>query len=155
LLPLLACLAAAVGFAPAPFPRPDRRADDRQRLDGVWEVKAITSRGLICVGIPGFAGVTFNLFRQDRVALAGGELRFQNRLYKFPYPSEPVAFRIGKAGQFDLAPEPGAPPSVPALYRLEDATLTLCFPADAGKGRPASFEGREHVVIVLERRGGP
>src|SRR5438045_4202080 len=43
LLLILAALAA--GFAPVPFPRPERRRTDQERMQGTWVLKAMTIDG--------------------------------------------------------------------------------------------------------------
>jgi uncharacterized protein (TIGR03067 family) len=54
----------------------------------------------------------------------------------------------------DLTPLPGVkgPETVPGIYGIAGDELTLCFPIDAEKGRPAKIEkGPDYFVIVANR----
>jgi uncharacterized protein (TIGR03067 family) len=140
---LLALLPA--GFAPAPFPRPDRGRADSPRLDGVYFVKSIEYQGSPWKGAM-MGGLLVH--QSAEVTIDRGEVRIhiQGRDPSDRRPSRSVIL-VHRGGKFDL---PQAPPLL-GIYHLEGGTLTLCFPDDARKGRPTSFD-RKFIVMVLGRR---
>jgi hypothetical protein len=144
---LLILAVLTLGFAPAPFPKPERTRDDLQRLDGVWFVRGMTARGSHASVIHQYNALYWR--RGDRVVLSGGELRFTDlgRIRAVERWAIQVQHR---SNGIDLLPTPGGRYRMLGIYRRDEGMLLLAF-RDPGRGRPESFSDREYV-IVLKRR---
>jgi uncharacterized protein (TIGR03067 family) len=118
-------------------------ANDRDRLQGEWQIVAITDAGEP-VPREKLKGLKF-VFEGDTLTMASAEKGAE--LEKFGFTLDPSS----KPKGIDLT-EKGT--AIPAIYELEGDTLRLCLPARTATERPAAFEskkGSKVSLIVLQR----
>jgi uncharacterized protein (TIGR03067 family) len=141
-LPLIAVL--LMGFAPIPFPKPDRRKSDLESLQGRW--KRVSSLMLgVEYGPPG-----------------GTTITIKGRHLHFPDPDDVFAITLNAKvipKQFDYEGVTSKTKHVVfrCIYRLEGNTLTIHhFPFPASEKRPTRFAGsHEPVMIQIFKRQKP
>ena len=136
LLLLLAALAA--GFAPAPFPRPERRRTDLEKMQGTWVLDS-----MLLDGRTSRRGGT-------RVTIEGDRLKYVNdgkvgveyvlTLSPSQRPREYVSRQVGTAVIFQ------------GLYSVQGHTLKFAYNG-SGESRPTAFEGmgRGRFLEVYKR----
>src|SRR4051812_17818381 len=141
--------ALVIGFAPAPLPKRDRAGYDRKRLDGVWFVETIKSRGSPVLATYWGDDLTFRL--KDRVTISGREVTFADYA-----PDQPARWAIqfhGGTNDFDFLPLAGGSYRLLGVYRLEEGrgTLALAF-RSVHSGRPRACSEEEVSFVLLTRR---
>lgn len=127
-------LVTALGFAPAPFPKPDTSKEDLEALQGHWRCVRIVVQGQTRYEGPGFHVMEFT----NHSVHWGGEwygitLNTTKRL---------------KALDFE-----GTFKSFEFCYHLDGETLLLC----RGDDRPTDFNAskRGRILYVYKRKSGP
>jgi uncharacterized protein (TIGR03067 family) len=141
---LIPVVVVLLGFAPAPFPRPERKKKvaDTEAIQGTWKVVLYEMRGGKLGGnlVVKVEKDRWHFYRDG----GGGALQpassYQLRLDP---AATPPAFDWSGVG----APNPGYIGS----YRLEEKRLTIIFGA-AGRPRPTDFNAGAEYRMVLERR---
>jgi uncharacterized protein (TIGR03067 family) len=144
---LIVLAALVLGFAPAPLPRRDRARDGRDRLEGVWYVKAIKFRDQDHWSNVYYGG-GLSFFPKEQLTISGGELTFADGTRN---PRRPARWTIqahGGTHDLDLEQQNG-PTRMLGIYRLEEGALSFCL-RPTSSGRPRAFS-RDEFVIVLTR----
>jgi uncharacterized protein (TIGR03067 family) len=134
----LVLVVLSAGFAPAPFPPTERKADLR-KMQGTWAVESYSIGGRK-VFVPHL-----------RVVIAYERLTFRDVDPKSKNWTEwPIRVDARQRPKnLDLQTRNGAPD--PGIYRLKGNTLTICisFP---GHRRPTGYEGKPgQWLLVLKR----
>src|SRR5262249_9085290 len=125
---LLVLAIAALGFAPAPLPRPDRgKAGDP--LSGTWVVKKIKHDGSTHWGASGLCNIIVSVSAE--VKFSDREMQVQELHVKNTRRLE-IELRKGLR-QVDFLERSSR--RTLGLYRVEGRTLTICF-ANTGQARP-------------------
>lgn len=131
----------ATGFAPAPFPRPDRGngAARLRSLEGVWVVKAITRGDVECFSVA--VGNDLMFVEEMRITISGSDFRQK------PAFSVTWSVRVRGPGQFDLLNNGEGQARALGRYWRGGETLVLTFQA-SGKDRPTTSSS-DNIQIVL------
>src|SRR5262249_43485264 len=139
-LALLVVAALSLGFAPAPFPRPQKNRTDLQKMQGLWNLVEERSEGQPRQPV-----------RQLQVTIRG----------------ERLAFVVGgkEADTWTLALDPAKKPRtldlkrenntnwvLPGLYAVDGDSLTLAF--NLFKVRPAEPSGKASMWMRFQRQKG-
>lgn len=146
---LIVLAALMLAFAPAPLPRRDRAREDRNRLDGVWYVKAIKFRDQEHWSNVYYSG-GLSFFPKERIEIAGGELTFRDQNNN---PRRPACWKLqAQRGTPDLDLEQAnGPTRMIGLYRLEEGTLSFCL-HPASSGRPRAFSSDQFVIVLTRHK---
>jgi uncharacterized protein (TIGR03067 family) len=138
----LLVVVACVGFAPAPFPRREKRQDDFQAIQGIWKVVVYESNG---------APLTNNNLR---VRIEGLNWHFYRENNGQKTPSSTYALRLepkASPAAFDWSqPHNVQNPMYIGSYLLERKRLTIVF-GNANQPRPTDFATRMGYRMVMER----
>jgi hypothetical protein len=143
---LLVLAATALGFAPAPLPRPDRGRSDRN-LDGIWVLKQVKYVGSTDYLGAGLGSAT--IYLNEEVTITAREMRVKPRDPKLERQRLRIPIEVQTAERLDLLQTQDL--RTRALYRVQGTTLTIAYPVSADRPRPTSFDNPNEVVIVFER----
>jgi uncharacterized protein (TIGR03067 family) len=160
LLPLLSVL--LLGFAPAPFAKPEPcRPSDLARLQGEWEVVEIAdSNGRTKLSEEG-TSITFIVKSNVvvvRLAEKGMRGDFEGRmtLDSEAVPKQ-VTWKLASAGVGEKLESVKDDVKLLGIYRLVGNDLTLCASEDKEQKRPDGFDvsGTSRNVLMVCRRKRP
>jgi hypothetical protein len=143
---LLVLAVAALGFAPAPLPRPDRGRAARPRLFATWVLKQVKYLGNTSYSGAGVANGV--IYIDEEVTISDSEMRVESRAPKAKR-SQRIEIQIQTGAHLDFLQTGGR--RTPGLYRVEGARLTIAYAAGASTTRPTSFDNQGDIVLVLER----
>jgi uncharacterized protein (TIGR03067 family) len=142
-MPLVAAAALALGFAPAPAPRTDGKAD-LMRMQGRWELVADTVAGVpVTAGGVGRWHMAIAAGRLSRYLASGLSVEYALTLNAVKAPKRySISTRAGEV--------------LRGIYNLEGGVLTLCH-NDWGKGPPEAFDGPKagKCIEVFKREAKP
>src|SRR5262245_7066551 len=136
----------ALGFAPAPLPKPVRA--DRPNLTGEWQVVSWArqfgkGKGQLDTGA--IYRVTDGL----TVRIGSGRLEFArdgSRLYHWTMSLHPAA----RPPRVDLI-DSRTNATTLGIYRLQGDTLTICY-RGSREDRPTDFDSEQQWTLVLKRK---
>jgi uncharacterized protein (TIGR03067 family) len=147
---LLVLAVAALGFAPAPLPRSDRGRADRHQIHGTWRLKQVRY-----VGSTDYTGAWVGagvIYVPDEVTISATEMRVRpgdprkgESRRRIPIEVQAVRRHV------DFLQSREREGRVPAIYRVEGATLTICYPTGGSTVRPTTFDNPRDLVLVFER----
>ena len=141
---------AALGQEKAKDPKADSAKQVRDKLQGVWVFAQITDCGK---NVPDEERALMSLeFKGDKFTLVTIRAPKEN-----PIPGS-YSVDPGKSpARMDLTftIEDGSTKAHPAIYRLKDAKLELCFSARTGEPRPEKFEATTKTVLPVLKKKNP
>ncbi len=127
----------------------DRTQEDRQRLQGAWEVVALERNGTKAPEGEKPLGARV-VFKEDRLVNHFNDNNPMEADYKIDAGQDP--------GHIDVTPRDGPEQekgkTFHGIYRLKGDTLTLCLSARPDGDRPTEFktaEGSDTVLFTLKR----
>jgi uncharacterized protein (TIGR03067 family) len=146
---LLAFALVAFGFAPAPFPKAERKDDDPNvtdlaRLQGTWEETAY------------IVGPQRTKGDGTRAVVAGSRMTFHSRNGNINSDWMITLDARARPKGMSCSPRKGtAGAAHESVYSLEGDTLTLCYPLgrDYNKRPAALTPGPDRAVMILVRVG--
>ena len=145
---LLVLAALALGFAPAPLPRPDRGRAERNRMLGTWVLKQVRHAGATHWTGAGVGVGNGVIYVAEEVTISEREMRVLNPKNR----REPQRIEIEvKAGPRHVDFVQSGDQRTRGLYRVEGATLTICYSLGTNKPRPTGFDDPNDIVLILER----
>ncbi len=138
---LLAAAVLAAGFAPAPFPRPGRKKNDLERMQGTWLL-----RTMLINGKPSGRNTGQVVIASDRLKyVKDGKVTVEYML----------TLDSSKKPGWYVARRVGAPTTFQGLYFVDRDTLKFGYNG-GGRPRPAALEGDGGgVFLEVYRRIGP
>jgi uncharacterized protein (TIGR03067 family) len=135
---------ALLGFAPAPFAKKERRAEDQSDVAGTWEIVQWSLQGKRS---PEYEGGLLVEMKKERLVIVPKDPRDRNAAMKFEmtlHPTaHPPAFTLRHAGE-----RWGV-----GSYRLQKDQMTMICsgPAEKLEDRPTDFAGQVPFRLVLRR----
>src|SRR5262245_35331235 len=139
---LLVLAVLTLGFAPAPLPRPDRSKADRNRLAGTWVLKQVKYLGSTTYSGAGVG--TGIIYLQEEVTISEREMLVQNLKTNQQPRRIPIEVQTGQHVDFLQQLDRRCR----GLYRVEGATLTICYSSGMDTVRPTSFDNNNDIVLV-------
>jgi uncharacterized protein (TIGR03067 family) len=133
---LAVAVAALVGFAPAPFPNPDK-GNDLEKMQGKWVLVYHEECGTVTKLDE---EVVLEITGKHLTVLVAGQVEKQFLLRLHPNKTVPSVDLKTKDSELYLC-----------IFRLKGDRLTICA---GGKARPSNFRlGLENgFVVILKRR---
>jgi uncharacterized protein (TIGR03067 family) len=138
---LLFAVAAVLGFAPAPFPRREKKRDDLQAIQGTWKV--------VIYEMSGRSLGNHNLYVQVKQK----SWRFYRMNNGRESPSSTYDLRLiptARPAAFDWSNPGAARPAYIGSYRLDGKRLTVIL-GSAARPRPTVFTATAEYRKVMER----
>jgi RNA polymerase sigma factor (sigma-70 family) len=127
----------------------DAKKTDKDNIQGTWKVESVTMNGQDPKGDEG-----------ERVKKSTYEITADKMLVKFNDESRPSTYTLDPAAKpkmIDITYQGeggGKGETMPAIYKLEGDTLTICCPCARQTERPTEFvskEGSDTILLVLKR----